>query len=212
MVKALIGKKIGMTQIFDESGKHVPVTVLQVGPCVVTQVKTEETDAKAAVQVGFLERKRKNTTKPLLGHFEKANATPRQVLRDVPPDGDELPELGQELGVGVFDGVDYVDIISTSKGRGFAGVVRRHGFSGAPETHGGRFGRRGGSIGTSATPSHVQKGRRMSGQMGNAQVTVRNLSVMKLDADRNLMLVKGSVAGPNGGIVLVRKARLTRAK
>jgi large subunit ribosomal protein L3 len=206
MVKALIGKKIGMTQVFDESGKHVPVTVLQVGPCVVTQVKTEETDNVAAVQVGFMERKRKNTTQPLLGHFEKADATPKQVVHDVAPEGDELPEPGQELGADIFEETDYVDVTGTSKGRGFAGVVRRHGFATAPKTHGGRFGRTGGAIGTSATPARVIKGVKMPGQMGNEQVTIRNLQVVKVDAERNLVLVKGSVAGPKGGFVMVRKA------
>jgi len=206
MVNALIGKKIGMTQVFDESGRHVPVTVLQVGPCVVTQVKTEQTDSVAAVQIGFGDRKRKNTVKPMLGHFEKAGVRPLQVLRDVAPDGDEMPETGSELGVAEFEGVGRVHVTGTSKGRGFAGVVKRHGFSGSPETHGGRFGRRAGSIGTSATPSHVQKGRRMAGHMGAARVTVRNLQVVKLDTERDLMLVKGSVAGANGSLVMISKA------
>lgn len=205
MLKALIGRKIGMTQIFDESGRHVPVTVLQVGPCVVTQVKTDQTDRTPAVQIGFDERKRKNTPKPLLGHFQKAGVTPRRVLRDVAPDGEQMPEPGLELGVAEFEGVRHVDVIGRSKGRGFAGVVKRHGFAGSPATHGGRFGRRGGSIGTSATPSRVQKGRKMAGHMGNERVTVRNLEVMKLDTERNLMLVKGSVAGANGRVVIVRK-------
>jgi large subunit ribosomal protein L3 len=182
------------------------VTVLQVGPCVVTQVKTEETDNVAAVQVGFMERKRKNTTKPLLGHFEKADATPKQVLHDVPPEGDELPEPGQELGAEIFEDSEYVDVTGTSKGRGFAGVVRRHGFATAPKTHGGRFGRTGGAIGTSATPARVIKGVKMPGQMGNEQVTTRNLQVVKVDAERSIVLVKGSVPGPKGGIIMVRKA------
>ena len=212
MVKALIGKKIGMTQVFDESGRHVPVTVLQVGPCVVTQVKTEETDGYRAVQIGFGDRKKKNTTKPLLGHLEKARAAPLRMLRDVPPDGDEMPEPGQELDVRLFEGVTHVDVTGTSKGRGFAGVIKRHGFSGSPKTHGGRFGRRGGSIGTSATPSHVQKGRKMAGHMGAERVTIRNLTVVKLIPERNLMLVKGGIAGSNGGYVIVRKARLAPGK
>ena len=210
MVKALIGKKIGMTQIFDEAGKHVPVTVLQVGPCLVTQVKTEESDNARAVQIGFGERKRKRTTKAALGHFQKAGVTPRQVLRDVALDGADLPEPGQELNVSEFEGVSHVDVIGTSKGRGFAGVVRRYRFGSSPETHGGRFGRHGGSIGTSATPSHVQKGRKMPGHMGAERVTMRKLKVVSLDADRNLMLVKGGVAGRNGGIVLIRKAGATQ--
>jgi large subunit ribosomal protein L3 len=206
MVKALIGKKIGMTQVFDDSGGHVPVTVLQVGPCVVTQLKREGTDNVTAVQIAFGERKRKNTPRPLLGHFEKAGVTPKRVLRDVRLDGDEMPEAGQEFGAAEFEGVTHVHVTGTSKGRGFAGVVKRHGFAGSPETHGGRFGRRGGSIGTSATPSRVLKGRKMAGHMGAERVTIRNLQVIKLDVQRNLMLVKGSTAGSNGSVVVVRKA------
>ncbi len=206
MVKALIGKKVGMTQVFDESGQVIPVTVLQVGPCTVTQVKTRGTDNADAVQIGFDDAKVKNVPKPLAGHFAKAGATPKRVLLDVPPDGDESPQMGDQLGVDQFEGVEYVDVQGISKGHGFAGVMRRHGFSGSPKTHGGRFGRHGGSIGTSATPSRVLKGKKMPGQMGAARLTVRNLRVVKLDAEHDLMLVGGAVAGGNGGYVLVRKA------
>jgi large subunit ribosomal protein L3 len=206
MVKALLGKKIGMTQVFGEAGKRVPVTVLQVGPCTVTQVKTAETDTVAAVQIGFGERKRKHTTKPPLGHFENAGVSPKRVLRDVPPGGGEMPQLGREIGVGIFEGISRVDVIGLSKGRGFAGFVKRHHFRGSPETHGGRFGRRAGSIGSTTSPGRVFRGKRMPGHMGAARVTVRNLEVIKLDPEKNLMLVKGSVAGYNGSYVLVRKA------
>ncbi|MCD6415185.1 MAG: 50S ribosomal protein L3 [Planctomycetes bacterium] len=207
MVKMLIGEKKGMTQIFDDSGTLVPVTVLQVGPCVVTQVKTLAKDGTDAVQIGFGEAKPGNVNKPLRGHFAKAGVTARTVLKDVVPEGDQMPQLGDELRVGsVFDGVSHVDVIGISKGRGFAGVVRRHGFSGSPATHGGRFGRHGGSIGTSATPAHVLKGKKMAGHMGAERITVRNLEVVKLDADHDLLLVKGSVPGCKGGYVLVRKA------
>jgi large subunit ribosomal protein L3 len=205
MLKTLIAKKLGMTQIFDEQGQHVPVTVLQVGPCVVTQVKTAETDRVAAVQIGFGERKRKNTTKPMAGHFDKVGVAPRQFLRDVAPDGDEMPEPGAEFNASEFEGVTHVNVTGTSKGKGYAGVMKKYGFAGSPASHGGRFGRRGGSIGTSATPSKVQKGRKMSGQMGNKQVTVRNLQVVRVDTERNVLLVKGAVVGANGGIVLVSK-------
>ncbi|MGD2175281.1 MAG: 50S ribosomal protein L3 [Candidatus Brocadiaceae bacterium] len=208
MVKALIGKKVGMTQVFDDTGALVPVTVLQVGPCTVTQIKTRETDEVDAVQVGFEDCKRKNLPKPLVGHFEKAGVGPKRVLHDVPPDGDEMPELGAELRVDIFEGVSHVDVTGVSKGRGFAGVVRRHGFSGAPASHGGRFGRRGGSIGTSATPARVLKGKKMAGHMGGQQATTRNLEVVKLEADHDLMLVKGAVPGSKGSYVLVRKAVL----
>ncbi len=211
MVKALIGKKIGMTQIFDEAGRRIPVTVLQVGPCAVTQVKSAETDRVAAVQLGFDERKRKNTPKPLLGHLERAGGGLKRVLRDVAPDGEEMPELGQQLTVGLFAEVKQVDVIGVSKGRGFAGLVRRHGFSGSPETHGGRFGRGPGSIGSNSSPGRVVKGRKMAGHMGAAPVTVRNLEVVEVDDERDLMLVRGGVPGPNGGYVMVRKAVLTAA-
>jgi len=210
MVKALLGKKIGMTQVFGEAGKRVPVTVLQVGPCMVTQIKTAETDSVAAVQIGFGERKRKHTTKPRLGHFENAGVSPKRLLRDVPPEGGEMPQPGQEIGVGIFEGTTRVDVIGLSKGRGFAGVVKRHHFRGSPETHGGRFGRRSGSIGSTTSPGRVFRGKRMPGHMGAARVTVRNLEVIKLDPERNLMLVKGSVAGYNGSYVLVRKVASRR--
>ncbi len=206
MVKALLGRKVGMTQVFLESGRRVPVTALRVGPCTVVQVKAAERDNAAAVQIGFEERKLKNTNGPLRGHFEAAGVTPKQLLRDVPLEGEEAPEVGQELGVELFDGVAFVDVRGVSKGRGTAGVVRRHGFSGAPKTHGGRFGRRGGSIGASASPSRVLKGKKMAGRMGNERVTVRNLEVVKIDPEQGVMLVKGAVPGPNGGYVTVRKA------
>ncbi len=208
MLKALIGKKIGMTQVFDESGRRVPVTVLRVGPCAVTQLKTEQSDQARAVQIGFEDCKQKNVPKPLAGHFARAGVTPKRILRDVPPEGEEMPELGQEVKVDIFEETDYVDVTGVSKGRGFAGVVRRHGFSGAPATHGGRFGRRGGSIGTSATPARVLKGKKMAGHMGDEQVTIRNLEVVKVDTEHDLLLVKGSVAGSKGSYVTVRKAVL----
>ncbi len=206
MVEALLGKKVGMSQVFDESGERVPVTVLRVGPCVVTQVKRRPTDNADAVQIGFGLAKDKNVPEPLKGHFARAGVRARRILRDVAPSGEEMPELGQELSVEVFDGAGYVDVEGVSKGRGFAGVVKRHGFSGAPATHGGRFGRRGGSIGTSATPSRVLKGKKMAGRMGGERLTIRNLEVVKLIPEQDVMLVKGSVPGGNGSYVLVRKA------
>jgi large subunit ribosomal protein L3 len=192
MVKALIGKKLGMTQVFTEEGTRVPVTVLQVGPCTVTQVKAEPGGAVAAVQIGFDERKRKNTPRPLAGHFEKAGCSPKKVLRDVDLEGEEAPEPGQELSVDVFEGVSHVDVVGVSKGRGFAGVVKRHGFKGAPATHGGRFGRRTGSIGASASPSRVLKGKKMPGHMGAQRVTVKNLKVVKLDPAQQRKLRDGA--------------------
>ena len=207
MVEALLGRKIGMTQIFDDAGRFVPVTVLEVGPCAVTQVKTVQRDGVSAVQVGFEDAKRKNVTQPLLGHFAEAGVAPKRFLQDVAVDEGEEPELGQELTVAEFEGVGHVDVVGTSRGRGFAGVVRRHGFHASPATHGGRFGRHAGSIGCSAFPGRVIKGRRMPGQMGARRVTVRNLQVVEVDPERDLIIVKGSVPGPKGGLVLVRKAR-----
>ncbi len=206
MVKMLIGKKVGMTQVFDDEGRLVPVTVLQVGPCTVTQVKPGGGENAGAVQVGFDDAKPKNVPRPLMGHFRKAGVKPKKVLADTELDGQQSPEPGQQLTVEVFEGVTHVDVQGVSKGRGFAGVVKRHNFSGAPETHGGRFGRRGGSIGTSATPSRVLKGKKMAGHMGAEKVTIRNLEVVRIDPEHDLMLVKGSVAGSNGSYVRVRKA------
>jgi large subunit ribosomal protein L3 len=208
MVKALIGKKLGMTQVFDESGDFVPVTVLQVGPCVVTQVKSRQKDNTEAVQLGFEDRKAKRVGAALGGHFAKAGVRPKRVVRDVQAEGEGKLEVGQELRVDLFEGVDYVDVTGISKGRGFAGVVKRYGFSGAPKTHGGRFGRRTGSIGASTAPGRVVKGKGMAGQMGARRVTVRNLRVVGLDPARDIMLVRGAVAGSRGNYLLVRKAVL----
>ncbi|MFP4175615.1 MAG: 50S ribosomal protein L3 [Planctomycetota bacterium] len=207
MVKALLGKKIGMTQVFDEDGTQVPVTVLQVGPCPVVQLKEGEEGVCTAVQIGYDERKRKNTPAPLLGHFDKAGVNPTKVLRDVEPevDGEGDLEVGQKLDVSVFQDVDKVDVSGRSKGRGFAGVVKRHGFAGGPKTHGGKMDRRSGSIGPGTDPGHVIKGRRMAGHMGDEVVTTRNLEVVRVDAERNVLLVKGSVPGSNESYVMVRK-------
>jgi len=206
MVKALLGKKIGMTQVFDEAGAVVPATVLQVGPCMVTQVKTPPADRVPGVQIGFDEARRKRVTRPLAGHFAAAGVSPQRILRDVQPDGDEMPALGQELREDIFDGVSKVDVVGLSKGRGTAGVVKRHGFGGQPETHGGRTRRIPGSIGSGTWPGRVWKGKKMAGHMGAARVTVRNLRVVRVDPERNLLIVKGAVPGHNGACVLVRKA------
>jgi len=211
MVNALLGKKIGMTQLFDDDGAVVPVTVLEVGPCSVVQVKTGPGGSGGAVQIGFGNRKPKNTPKPLLGHFAKAGLPPKRLLRDVEVAGAEQPEPGQTLGVGVFADTSFVDVSARSKGRGFAGVVKRHGFRGGPASHGATTHRHGGSIGAGTSPGRVFKGRKMPGHMGNARVTVRNLRVVKVDEARNLMIVKGAVPGANGSYVLVRKAKASHA-
>ncbi len=202
MVNALIGKKIGMTRVFDESGQSVPVTVLQVGPCAVLQKK----ESAGVVQVGFDDRKRKNTPGPLLGVFDSAGVTPRRVIRDVELSGEGDCEVGMDLTVEVFDGTASVDVTGWSKGRGFAGVMKRHGFKGGPATHGSKFHRRPGSAGPGTSPGRVIKGRKMPGRMGNERVTNKNLKVVRIDAERNLLLVKGSVAGSNGSYLIVRKA------
>jgi len=206
MVKALLGRKVGMTQLFDEAGRLVPVTVLTVGPCYVTQTKSPPKDNCRAVQIGFEDARRKKVPRPQVGHFSKSGVSPKKVLRDVEPeDGEELVP-GQKLGVEVFEGVSHVDVTGVSKGRGFAGVVRRHGFRGGPASHGSKTHRHPGSIGPGASPGRVIKGRRMAGHMGAVQVTVKNLEVLRIEPERNLMLVKGAVPGSRGSCLMVRKA------
>jgi len=196
-----------MTQIFDEAGGHVPVTVLRIGPCFVTQVKTPDKDGCRSVQIGFEDAKRKNTPLPQLKHFEKCGLTPKKLLRDVQPEAGQELEPGQRVGVEIFEGVSHVNVTAVSKGRGFAGVVKRHGFRGGPATHGSKVHRHGGSIGPGSSPGRVLKGLRMAGHMGAQKVTVRNLKVIAIYAERNLMLVKGGVPGSRGSYVTVSKPR-----
>ena len=201
----LLGKKIGMTSVFSADGKNLPCTVIEVGPCVVTQVKTVEKDGYAAVQVGFQEAKEKNTSKPMKGHFAKAGTTPKRHLAEFT--FDEEHNLGDVITVELFNDTPYVDVVGTSKGKGFAGVVRRHGFGGVGQsTHGqDDRARKPGSIGACATPSRVFKNLRMAGQMGNVQVTTHNLQVIKVIPEHNLLLLKGSVPGCKGSIVTIKK-------
>ena len=201
----LLGKKIGMTSVFSADGKNLPCTVIEVGPCVVTQVKTVEKDGYAAVQVGFQEAKEKNTTKPMKGHFAKAGTTPKRHLAEFT--FDEEHALGDVLTVEFFNDAPYVDVVGTSKGKGFAGVVKRHGFGGVGQrTHGqDDRARKPGSIGACATPSRVFKNLRMAGQMGNERVTTHNLQVIKIIPEHNLLLLKGSVPGCKGSIVTIKK-------
>jgi len=210
MIQGLIGRKLGMTQIFDESGVVHPVTVIECGPNVVTQVKSTDKDGYEAVQLGFGIDKRLN--KPEQGH-RKASGYMSRTLREMKADDVAEFEVGQVLKVDTFDTGELVDVTGTSKGRGFQGGMKRHGFSGAQKTHGqsDRW-RAPGSIGSSATPGRVFKGQRMAGRMGADRVTVQNLKVLRVDADRNLILVEGSVPGPNNGIVLVRRAVKAKAK
>ncbi|HEX4887366.1 MAG TPA: 50S ribosomal protein L3 [Luteibaculaceae bacterium] len=201
----LIGKKIGMTSLFGADGKNLPCTVLQVGPCVVTQVKTVEKDGYNAVQLGFGERREKNTPAPLKGHFKKAGVTPKAKVAEFK--GFDSASVGDVMGVDFFAEGDFVNIVGTSKGKGFQGVVKRHNFSGVGgQTHGQHNrGRHPGSIGACSTPSRVFKGMRMAGQTGNARATIENLQILKVLAEKNLMVVKGSVPGAKGSIVLINK-------
>lgn len=195
-----------MTQVFSEEGTAVPVTVIEAGPCVVVQKKTREADGYEALQLGFGRKKQKRVTKPLQGHFRKADKGFFRVLREFKLDNCTEYDVGAELNVGMFDAGEYVDIIGTSKGRGFAGGVKRHGFKGGRDSHGSMFHRAPGSIGASAYPSRVLKGKKLPGHMGDRRVTVQNLVVFGVRPDRNLLLVRGSVPGSTNGIVIVRNA------
>lgn len=201
----LLGKKIGMTSVFSADGKNVPCTVIECGPCVVTQIKTVETDGYAAVQVGFQDVKEKNVSAPLLGHFKKAGVTPKRHLAEFVYD-QEL-NLGDAVTVELFGEEDFVDVVGISKGKGFQGVVKRHGFGGVGQSTHGQDDRqrKPGSIGACSYPAKVFKGMRMGGQMGGKRVTTQNLKVLKVIPEHNLLLVKGSVPGCNGSIVIVEK-------
>ena len=207
-MSGLIGKKIGMTSIYDASGKIVPCTVIEAGPCVVTQVKTVEKDGYSAIQLGYDEKKEKNTTKPLKGHFAKAGTTPKKVLHEFTRfEEGHKKNFGEVLDVSVFEEGEYVDVSGTSKGKGFQGVVKRHGFRGVGDaTHGQHNRLRApGSMGASSYPSRVFKGMRMAGQMGNAKVKVINLQILKIVKEKNLLLVKGSVPGANGSYLIIER-------
>jgi large subunit ribosomal protein L3 len=201
----LIGKKIGMTSVFSADGKNVPCTVVEVGPCVVTQVKTIDTDGYDAIQIGFEEKREKSTTKPEFGHFEKAGVAPMRHLAEFKGFEDRF-KLGEQITVDIFNDVLFVDVAGISKGKGFQGVVKRHGFSGAHSTHGEQHVKRSsGSIGAASYPAKVFKGTRMGGQMGNERVTVQNLQVVKVIPEHNLLLLKGSVPGGKGSILYIEK-------
>lgn len=202
----LLGRKVGMTQIFEPDGTAVPITILECGPCTVLLVRTAERDGYSAVQLGFDDKKRKNATAADRGHARKANAEPKRYIREIRQDGPTDAEEGSTLTVEAFNGVGHVDVVGTSKGRGFAGVMKRHGFRGLRATHGvKRMHRHPGSSGPSADPSRTQKGIRKPGQFGNARVTVRNLKVVRIDPTNNLLLVQGAVPGPTGGYLTIRQ-------
>jgi large subunit ribosomal protein L3 len=208
-MKGIIGKKVGMTQIFDETGNAVPVTVIEAGPCYVTQVRTADRDGYVAVQLGFEETKPKRLTQGQLGHLRRNNLPALRYLREFRlRNGDVDVEEGQEIKVDVFEQGERVDVIGTSKGRGFAGTIKRHGFSRGPKTHGQSDRERSpGSIGMCATPGRTLKGKRMAGRMGNQRVTMQNLEVVVVDPERNLLAVRGSVPGARNGVVLIKPAR-----
>ncbi len=208
MKKGLIGKKLGMTHIYTEAGVMVPVTAIEVGPCSVIALKTQAKDGYCAVQLGFGARKAKNVSKAVLGNLAPAGlqATPPAVIREVRLDADPEYQVGDKLGADLFAANEFVDVTGRTKGRGFAGVVRRWNFGGGRGSHGGAWERRTGSIGMCSAPGKVQKRRKMPGQMGNVNRTVQSLQVMQVRAEQNLLLVKGAIPGPTGGLVMVRSA------
>ena len=217
MTPALLGKKIGMTRVYDEKGAIVPVTVVEAGPCAITQVKTVDSDGYNAVQLGFAEIKPKFSTFPLIGHAAKSGISPRRHFREIKLKDATDKKAGESVNVGIFEGVQYVDVIGTSKGKGTAGVMKRHHFGGQPASHGTeRKHRSPGSIASRATwrgqCGKPKKGVRMAGHMGMDQVTTRNHPLVKIDAEKNLLLIKGALPGPNGGLLFVRKSITARVK
>ena len=206
-MSGIIGKKIAMTSLFDENGKNIPCTIIQAGPCVVTQVRTEEKDGYKSVQLGFDDAKEKNTSAALKGHFKKAGTTPKRKLVEFYVAFVDGLELGKEVTVDIFREGEFVDITGVSKGKGFQGVVKRHGFAGVGQaTHGQHNRLRApGSIGAGSDPSRVFKGMRMAGRMGGENVTIQNLNVVKIDTEENLLIVKGAIPGPKNSYVIIRK-------
>lgn len=211
MKKAILATKVGMTQIFNEDGVLTPVTVLQAGPCVVTQVKTAENDGYSAVQVGFADKREKLVNKPEKGQFEKAGVSCKRYVREFKLDTAEEFELGQEIKADIFEAGDHIDATATSKGKGFQGAIKRHGQSRGPMTHGSKFHRHAGSNGSASDPSKVFKGKKMPGQMGNKQITIQNLEIVRVDAENNLLLVKGAVPGPKKSLVTIKETVKTLA-
>ena len=206
MKKAILGKKIGMTQIFDEKGAAIPVTVVEAGPCTVVQVKTKDADGYEAIQLGFGEVKEKKLVRPVKGHFTKANVEPKKHLREFRLDSVEGITVGTELTVTEFAEGDRLDIQGTTKGKGFQGVIKRHGQSRGPMGHGSMYHRRPGSMGSTSTPGRVYKGKNLPGHMGYETVTVQNLEIVKVDLDKNVLLIKGSVPGNKGAILKIRNS------
>ena len=205
MKKAILATKVGMTQIFNEDGVLTPVTVLQAGPCVVTQVKTVENDGYSAVQVGFVDKREKLVNKPLKGHFDKAGVSYKRYVRELKLEDAESYALAQEIKADIFAAGDKIDVTAISKGKGFQGAIKRHGLHRGPMAHGSKFHRHAGSNGACSDPSKVFKGKKMPGQMGHKKITIQNLEVVRVDADKNLLLVKGAVPGPKKALVTVKE-------
>ncbi len=206
MVSTILGRKIGMTQVWNDKDEIVPVTVIQAGPCTVAQVKTQENDGYSAVQLGFGDIKAKKVNKPLAGHFAKLGVEPVRYLREVRVAADQAPATGETVNVSIFAEAKKVHVTGVSKGKGFAGTIKRHGFRSGPSGHGSHFHRAPGSIGQCASPSRVFKGVRLPGHMGSERVTVRNLEVVRIDEEQNLLLVKGAVPGGKGAFLTIRMA------
>lgn len=204
MIDEIIGRKVGMTQIYTDEGKAVPVTVIEAGPCVIVGKRSIARDGYNAVNLGFGEKKAKHTNKPDSGQFTEG-VTPKRVVREVRTEEVDSYKIGDEIRASIFNVGESVDVIGVSKGKGFQGVVRRHGFAGGRETHGSNFHRRPGSIGASADPSRVFKGTRMPGRMGGKRITVQNLNIVRVDGDNNVLLIKGAIPGPKGSVVTVRR-------
>jgi len=206
MVTTMLGRKLGMTQVWSEDDRLLPVTVIQAGPCVISQVKTDKTDGYTAVQIAYGEIKESKVNKPMKGHFDKAGIEPKRHLMEVRVDADEKVKVGQTLTVEMFEPGASVHVTGVSKGKGFAGVMKRHNFKGGPGGHGSHFHRAPGSIGMCATPSRVLRGTKMAGHMGSETVTVRNLEVVRIDTEQNLLIVKGAVPGGKGALLTIRTA------
>ncbi|MCQ4609548.1 50S ribosomal protein L3 [Corynebacterium sp. CCUG 61414] len=206
-IKGILGTKLGMTQIFDDENRVIPVTVVEAGPCVVTQIRTPETDGYSAIQIAYGDIDPRKTNKPEAGHFKKAGVTPRRYVAEIRMDDTSAYELGQEITVNVFDGDVFVDVAGTTKGHGFAGAMKRHGFAGQGAAHGNQAAhRRVGGIGGASTPGRVFKGKRMAGRMGGNRVTTQNLKIQRIDGDNNLLLIKGAIPGAKGSVVTVKTA------
>ncbi len=206
MEKAILGTKIGMTQLFDEDGKVIPVTVVEAGPCTVVQKKTNETDGYEAIQVGFGNVKEKKLNKPQKGHFAKADVAARKFLKEFRLNDISAYNVGDEIKADVFAAGDNIDVTGTSKGKGFAGPMKRWGLHRGPMAHGSGYHRGSGSMGACSTPGRVMKGKKLPGHMGNVQVTVQNLEIVKVDAEKNLLLIKGAVPGNKGGLVVIKNS------